>query len=97
MKKEDSIPLFIVVPKSIVGKIIGRRGNDIKQLATSSRTKIHIGNNKSGISYEDSVVEVHGSAEGCAEVAVRYYKKSTQNLELLVITTYIMESIQSLR
>ena len=78
-EREDSIPLFILVPRSIVGGIIGWKGKYVKELATSNMTKIHIDTKKSGMSEENGVVqvvvEVHGSANGCAEVAGKILEK----------------------
>ena len=78
--KDDLIPLFILVPRAIIGDLIGKGGCNVRQLATSTRTKIHIDTNKKGLNANQAIVKVAGPAEGCAEVAfqisVKIFKKS---------------------
>ena len=64
----ESEPLRILVPSEFIGSIIGWKGSHIKDMAVSSRTKIHIDTSLLEFPGE-AVVKVYGSAIGCAEVA----------------------------
>lgn len=73
--KDDLIPLFMLVPNAIIGDLTGKAGRNVRQLATSTRTKVHIGTAKNGLNASLNVVKVTGSADGCAEVAFQVLGK----------------------
>ena len=73
LKDDESVyweqePLRILVPRQFVGTMIGWQGSHVRELAVSSKTKIHI---ETGLLEfpGEAVVKVFGSARGCAEVA----------------------------
>lgn len=69
----DHLPLRILVQSDMIGAIIGRSGNTIKQITQEAKSKIDV-DREDRLDQMDRVVTINGPPDGCSQACSRILK-----------------------